>query len=525
MSSSNSTRALTLTHGSIEHVVPVPTAAYFPGSQLQDQFSKQLPPVSEGFVADNEPSSPAELLGKFLGYVASLVDPSTQGQFDDVLRISLAEFETSYLQGNDVHTLAAKLLADEDIYPTSLEKVKDLIKNYFDARVAAQKPFGKSDSALFKSAANKQSQLVAIFGGQGNTDDYFEELRELYHTYHSIISDVVEAAAAKLAELVKSTDDTEKVYTQGFDVLQWLQHPEKTPDNTYLLSIPISCPLIGVIQLVHYAVTARVLGLTPGELRSHLAGATGHSQGLATAVAIAEADTWESFNVSLSKTITILFFIGVRCYQAYPNTSLPPSMLEDSAENGEGTPSPMLSISNLTKEQVQTYIDQTNAHLPTEKHIVISLINGARNLVVTGPPQSLYGLNLTLRKAKAPAGLDQARIPHSERKLKFFNRFLPIASPFHSHLLEPANEFIKQDLLDAGVEFKQADLKIPVYDTFDGKDLRAYQGSVAERITLCITKLPVNWETTTQFKATHILDFGPGGSSGLGVLTLSLIHI
>ena len=519
MSSSNSTRALTLTHGSIEHVVPVPTAAYFPGSQLQDQFSKQLPPVSEGFVADNEPSSPAELLGKFLGYVASLVDPSTQGQFDDVLRISLAEFETSYLQGNDVHTLAAKLLADEDIYPTSLEKVKDLIKNYFDARVAAQKPFGKSDSALFKSAANKQSQLVAIFGGQGNTDDYFEELRELYHTYHSIISDVVEAAAAKLAELVKSTDDTEKVYTQGFDVLQWLQHPEKTPDNTYLLSIPISCPLIGVIQLVHYAVTARVLGLTPGELRSHLAGATGHSQGLATAVAIAEADTWESFNVSLSKTITILFFIGVRCYQAYPNTSLPPSMLEDSAENGEGTPSPMLSISNLTKEQVQTYIDQTNAHLPTEKHIVISLINGARNLVVTGPPQSLYGLNLTLRKAKAPAGLDQARIPHSERKLKFFNRFLPIASPFHSHLLEPANEFIKQDLLDAGVEFKQADLKIPVYDTFDGKDLRAYQGSVAERITLCITKLPVNWETTTQFKATHILDFGPGGSSGLGVLT------
>lgn len=519
MSSSNSTRALNLSHGSIEHVLPVPTAIYFQGSQLQDQFSKQLPAASEGFVADNEPSSPAELLAKFLGYVASLVDPSTQGQFDDVLKISLAEFETSYLQGNDVHTLAAKLLADEDVYPTTLDKVKELIKNYFNARVAAQKPFTRSDSALIKSAAKKDSQLVAIFGGQGNTDDYFEELRELYQTYHSIISDVVETAASKLAELVRSTDDTEKVYTQGFDVLQWLQHPEKTPDNTYLLSIPISCPLIGVIQLVHYAVTARVLGLTPGQLREHLVGATGHSQGLATAVAIAEADSWESFEESLNKTITLLFFIGVRCYQAYPNTSLPPSMLEDSAENGEGTPSPMLSISNLTKDQVQKYVDQTNAHLPTEKHIVISLVNGARNLVVTGPPQSLYGLNLTLRKAKAPAGLDQARIPHSERKLKFFNRFLPIASPFHSHLLEPANEFIKQDLKDAGLEFKASDLKIPVYDTFDGKDLRSYSGSIAERITLCITKLPVNWELTTRFHATHILDFGPGGSSGLGVLT------
>ncbi|SCU97468.1 LAFA_0G11584g1_1 [Lachancea sp. 'fantastica'] len=518
-SASSSTRALTLAHGSIEHVLPVPTASFFQGSQLQDQFSKQLPAATEGFISDDEPSSPAELLGQFLGYVATLVDPSTKGQFDDVLAFALTEFESSYLQGNDIHALAAKLLADEDVYPTTLDKVKTLIKNYFDARIAAQRPFSKSDSALFKSASAKESQLVAIFGGQGNTDDYFEELRELYHTYHSIISDVIESAASKLAELVRSTDDTEKVYTQGFDVLQWLQNPETTPDNAYLLSIPISCPLIGVIQLVHYAVTARVLGFTPGELRSHLVGGTGHSQGLATAVAIAEADSWDSFFKSLNKTITLLFSIGVRCYQAYPNTSMSPSMLEDSAENGEGTPSPMLSISNLTKDQVQKYVDQTNAHLPSEKHIVISLVNGARNLVVTGPPQSLYGLNLTLRKAKAPAGLDQARIPHSERKLKFFNRFLPIASPFHSHLLEPANAFIKQDLEDAGLEYNAADLKIPVYDTFDGKDLRDFSGSIAERITLCITKLPVNWELTTQFKASHILDFGPGGSSGLGVLT------
>ncbi|SCW01843.1 LAFE_0E08482g1_1 [Lachancea fermentati] len=523
---SSSTRPLTLSHGALEHVLAVPTSSFFPASQLQDQFSRQLPAVSEGFASDDEPSSPAELLAKFLGYVASLVDPDTKGQFEDVLKLSLTEFETDYLQGNDVHTLAAKLLSDDEVYPTTLEKVKELIKNYLDARIkyfyitqSSQGPFPKSNSALFKSAAAKEAQLVAIFGGQGNTDDYFEELRELYQTYYSVISDVVKAAADKLAELVRSTDDTEKVYTEGFDLIEWLERPEKTPDNAYLLSIPISCPLIGVIQLVHYAVTARLLGFTPGELRSHLVGATGHSQGLATAVAIAEADSWESFFESLNKTVALLFFIGVRCYQVYPNTSLPPSMLEDSEENGEGVPSPMLSISNLTKDRLQSFIDQTNAHLPAEKHIVISLINGARNLVATGPPQSLYGLNLTLRRAKAPAGLDQARIPYSERKLKFSNRFLPIASPFHSHLLEPANKFILQDLKDAGVEFKQSDLKVPIYDTFDGKDLRDYQGSIAERITYCITRLPVNWETTTKFNATHILDFGPGGSSGLGVLT------
>ncbi|KAL2710457.1 Fatty acid synthase subunit beta [Kluyveromyces marxianus] len=515
---SSSARPLSLSHGSIEHVLSIPTTSFFTASQLQDQFHRQLPEVTEGFASDDEPTSPAELLAKFLGYVSSLVDVTTKGQFDDVLEIALSDFETNYLQGNDIHTLASRLLQSEDS-TTTLEKVKELIKNYYNARVTAKKPFSKTDSALFKAVASGDAKLVSIFGGQGNTDDYFEELRELYQTYNCLISDVIKAAANTLGELVTRTDDTEKLYTQGFDILTWLEQPQKTPETEYLLSIPISCPLIGVIQFVHYALTARILNFTPGQLRDSLVGATGHSQGLATAVAIAEADSWESYFKAMEKTIKLLFFIGVRCYQVYPKTSLPPSMLEDSVENGEGVPTPMLSISNLTKDQVQNYVDQTNAHLPESKHIVISLVNGARNLVVSGPPQSLYGLNLTLRKAKAPAGLDQARIPFSERKLKFSNRFLPIVSPFHSHLLEPANALIEHDLAAAGVEFKASDLKIPVYDTFNGKDLRESKESIAQRVTYCITSLPVNWEETTKFQATHILDFGPGGASGLGVLT------
>lgn len=515
---SSSTRPLTIAHGAIEHVLSIPTAFFFSASQLQDQFHKELPEVTEGFASDDEPTSSAELLAKFLGYVSSLVDPTTKGQFDDVLATALNDFEVNYLQGNEVHTLASKLLQVEE-NATTLEKVKELIKNYYNAKVVAKQPTTNTESALFKGVDAGDAKIVSIFGGQGNTDDYFEELRELYQTYNSLISDVIKSAAETLAELTTTTIDADKVYTQGFDILTWLEQPQKTPETDYLLSIPISCPLIGVIQFAHYALTARILNFTPGELRSKLIGATGHSQGLATAVAIAEADSWDSFFTSMNKTISLLFFIGVRCYQAYPKTSLPPSMLEDSVENGEGVPTPMLSISNLSKEQVQEYVDNTNAHLPESKHIVISLVNGARNLVVSGPPQSLYGLNLALRKAKAPSGLDQARVPYSERKLKFSNRFLPIASPFHSHLLEPANALIQQDLASAGIEFKPSDLKIPIYDTFDGSDLRKSGKSVADRITYCITSLPVNWETSTQFKATHILDFGPGGASGLGVLT------
>lgn len=514
----SSLRPLTLSHGSIEYTLLVPTNLLFVASELKEQFQKQLPEVTEGFAGEDEPSSPTELLAGFLGYIAGLIDPNVSGQFDQVLALVLSEFEATYLNGNDVHTVASGLLTSEE-YPTTLEKAKVVVKHYFAARLASNKPFKKYDSALFRSVLNSEAKLVAIFGGQGNTEDYFEELRELYNIYGGLVADIIKAAADKLNDLVRATPDTEKIYTQGSDLITWLQNPEKTPSSEYLLSIPVSCPLICVIQLAHYAITARVLGMTPGELRSYFSGATGHSQGLTIALAIAEADSWESFIESLNKSIAFMFYIGVRCYQVYPNTALPPSILEDSIENGEGNPYPMLSVRDLTKEQVQDFVDQTNAHLPKEKHIAISLVNGARNLVVSGPPQSLYGFNLTLRKAKAPAGLDQARIPYSERKLKFSNRFLPITSPFHCHLLADAFDLVEEDLQREGLEFKQSDLKIPVYDTFDGTDLRDFKGSVINRLNLLITKLPVNWELATQFEATHLVDFGPGGASGLGVLT------
>ena len=75
-------------------------------------------------------------------------------------------------------------------------------------------------------------------------------------------------------------------------------------------------------------------------------------------------------------------------------------------------------------------------------------------MVVTGPPISLYGLNLQLRKVKAPTGLDQTRIPFTERKVRFVNRFLPITAPFHSKYLADATEHIDEDLKDIKIDSK-----------------------------------------------------------------------
>ncbi|PWW78691.1 hypothetical protein C7212DRAFT_350108 [Tuber magnatum] len=106
----------------------------------------------------------------------------------------------------------------------------------------------------------------------------------------------------------------------------------------------------------------------------------------------------------------------------------------------------------------------------------ISLINVVGNVVATGPPQSLYSLNL-----------NQNRVPFAEREVHFTNRFLPISAP----------------------GLTSQNLTIPVFHTSTGQDLR--DGSGNESIISAL----VNMIT----QATHILDFSPGGIFGLGVLS------
>ncbi|GMM38923.1 tetrafunctional fatty acid synthase subunit [Saccharomycopsis crataegensis] len=516
--SSPSIRPFDLTHGSIETSFLIPTTAYFSATQLKEQFIKSLPQATENFADENEPSTSAELLGKFLGFAADLVDPNVTGLFDDVLKLAVNEFETNYLNNSskDIHSLATDLLADPENSTTTLPKVKNLVKNYIKAKYILNSPFRKSVSALYQ---NDKVKMVAIFGGQGR-NDYFEELKEIYDIYHPLIADLVKTISEKLNNLLSITPNSKNSFSEGFDLLGWLNNPDSIPDEDYLLSANVSCPLICVIQILHFAITAKILGLTPGELKDHFKGSTGHSQGVVTAIAISASTSWTSFIENSLKAISALFFIGLRCSEVYPNYSLPPSIFQDSIENNEGKPSPMLSIRDLSRKQVEEFIAATNSHLPADKHVVVSLVNGARNLVVSGPPQSLYGLNLALRKAKAPSGLEQSRIPHSERKLQFSNRFLSITTPFHSHLLDNANKLILEDMKKNNIDFLSSDLKIPVIDTYTGDDLREIQGSVMERAIYLITNLPVHWEAACdKIKATHILDFGPGGASGIGALT------
>lgn len=183
---------------------------------------------------------------------------------------------------------------------------------------------------------------------------------------------------------------------------------------------------------------------------------------------IASSATEDEFVRNAEKALGLLFWIGTRAQQVFPPTTLNPTILEDSISSNEGNPTPMLAITGLREDQVLKHLDATNAHLAPDRQIKVTLFNGPRSFVCTGPPQSLYGLNRSLRKLKAPTGLEQSRVPYSQRKLKFSSRFLPITAPFHSTYLESAVTIIQDDIKRENLRFDAKDLVIPVFATDSG---------------------------------------------------------
>lgn len=510
--SGSSLRPLVLSHGSLEHSFLIPTSLHYNASQLRENFTSTLPTPTDELAQDDEPSSVPELVARYLGFIAKQLEQGEDPDFfEEVLNHTMNEFERAFLRGNEVHALAASL-------PGIAEKKLITVASYYAARGALDRPIKTHTSALFREADDDNAKIYTIFGGQGNIEEYFDELREVWNTYPSLVEDFIAVLAGQLLTLSRKPE-AEKLYPKGLDVMRWLRNKDSQPDIDYLVSAPVSFPLIGLTQLAHYMVLCKVMGTDPGTTREHFKGTTGHSQGIITAAAVAAADSWTGFDQRAAEAINMLFWIGARSQQAYPRTSLAPSTLQDSIDNGEGVPTPMLSVRDLPMSAVQGHIDATNKFLPADRHIGISLINSGRNFVIAGPPISLYGLNVRLRKVKAPTGLDQTRIPHTERKIRFAHRFLPITAPFHSPYLAGTKDSILDDLKH--IKISSSDLGIAVYNTHTGEDLRTGQSdNIVPELVQMITGDQVDWPRATKFPgATHLLDFGPGGISGIGVLT------
>ncbi|KAI1137229.1 fatty acid synthase beta subunit [Hypoxylon sp. FL0543] len=504
---------LTLINKALEHTFVIPTFLYANAIQLRDRFLKTLINAKGKGNESESPSFLIELVSKFLGFIAKEIETDVDPSFDrEVLNFVLQSFELEILQGEEVHAFVAML-------PDDIDKLM-VIGSYYLAVGAVRPTTGMPDSALMRAALKGTARVYAVFGGQGNTKTYLDELRDVYETYPSLTRRFLLPAARYLERLSRDAKASH-AFAYGLDIMRWLEQPDSQPDLDYLVSAPVSFPLIGLLQILHYIVTTSALGTHPGGMRNRLSGTTGHSQGIILAAIISASADWQSFEAQGKKALTILFWIGVRSQEAYPLPSIAPSALEDSIANGEGEPTAALSIRGMDHDALERYIAHVNRALPEDRQLVVALVNGAKNFVVAGPPMALYGLNVQLRKVKAAENTDEARIPFSQRKLHITNKFLPITAPFHSPYLRSAVEILREDLRETKIS--PSELAIPVYSTFSGKDIRSElqeKDDIVPSLVRMICQDPVHWDKAIAMAdATHILDFGPGRSAGVAGLT------
>lgn len=504
---------LILISKNLEHTFIMPTFLYANAAQLRDRFLKTLRNSKEQDDERNNPSSTIELVSKFLCFIARVIDSQlTSGLDKEVLKFVLQSFEREILHNEEVHAFVATLPDDIDKHM--------VIRSYYRAAGAVRRPTGAPESALMRAALKGTARVYAAFGGQGNTKTYLDELRDVYDTYPSLTKRFL-IPAARYLERLSSDARASQAFVHGLDIMRWLDQPDSQPDYDYLVSAPVSFPLIGLLQILHYIVTTSALGTHPGGMRNRLSGTTGHSQGIIIAAIISASTDWESFEIQGKKALTILFWIGVRSQEAYPLPSIAPSALEDSIAHGEGEPTAALSIRGTSREVLEKNIVNVNRALSEDRKIVVALVNGAKNFVVAGPPMALYGLNVQLRKLKANENADESRVPFSQRKLHITNRFLPITAPFHSPYLSSAIEALREDLRETKIS--PSELAIPVYSTFSGRDIRTKlqeKDDIVPSLVQMICQDPVHWDKAIAMPdATHILDFGPGRSAGVAGLT------
>ncbi|KAF5337910.1 hypothetical protein D9758_013124 [Tetrapyrgos nigripes] len=517
-------RPIIVSLGKIRVSIPVSTNTdeWISAEVIKDEFTHQqslADAVDNTVDLENEAEATIELTARFLGFVAERIYEESESI---VARTSLLlnvfkHFTSAYLFEQDIHSLTASFdIAVRKVVLTSYYRALAYLRERHVENIPES-----PKSALLASAAAGNASIYALFGGQGTNEVYFDELQALYDIYRPFIEPFISIVSSDILAPLAAEKEHTTFYTYGMDVASWLSGDSPVPSTPYLASIPLSMPLMGLTQLVQYLVACHVTGLTPGALSKRITGATGHSQGLVSAIAISASTSFENFLENSKKALKWLFFCGYRGQEAFPVVSLEPAIVQDSVEGGEGTPSPMLSVTGLSFKELEPHIKKTNKHLPENSQLFVSLNNGPRAFVVTGPARALHGLVINLRKVRAPNGAEQNKIPFSQRKPVFSVRFLVVNVPYHSDYLRTATDKLLNEDLKGEELWKSSDLKIPVFNTEDGSDMKKLSTSITRSLCDQIFTSPIHWTRATNFSdsATHAIDFGPGGLSGIGPLT------
>ncbi|KAJ2052477.1 fatty acid synthase alpha subunit Lsd1, partial [Coemansia sp. S16] len=463
-----------------------------------------LQDLAHTFSADStELSSAIELHAAFIQHCVR------QGSFDAARAVFEAFCQTYGTAESDIHVI---------IQAHGLDKpaAQRVLRGYFSAWPAADS-HSKSAAPLPALFSSDSVSMMALFGGQRGFGSTMDEAVWLFDVYCPLLSDFV----SHMSDFMQRESQDKRVsfvYSKGLNVFAWLTTPDTMPDAPYLASTPVALPIVGLIQLMHVMVLYKTLGISPGELVKRFNVAVGHSQGIATAAAFSSLTDEQSFFDVGERVLGILMLAAAISQRKYPCSRLPVPPAQLAHQVADHDPRPTVSIQGLTKPALEELIVEFNSRQPLPaKHAFLAVTNTVDRFIVAGHINSAVGFVKFLRSESADPDKDQSRIPYSLRKPVISAQYTAITVPFHCPLLEPAADEAYAMAVEKGWVLCSEDMQIAVRAGDDGHDIRT-EADLTLYLLRSILVLPVNWLQATRYPGTtHIVDFGPGGSSGFGV--------
>ncbi|TGL61117.1 type I polyketide synthase [Leptospira sarikeiensis] len=366
--------------------------------------------------------------------------------------------------------------------------------NYSDGALSSEQT-----SPVFKYISSQVAKTFVVFGGQGI--DPIPELRSFYEEGHSNSEfwDIVFSSIDEVSEQIER-DRFHKYFPFGFQLREWLNQPESTPNHSVLKNCSYSIPLIFLAQ------ASSLFRIVKDEvnweiLLKETSGIFGHSQGVYAGLLLSSSSNKKSFLSNLSLILKNLIHLGIRAQEEFPILELDVSSKKYIKQ--DETPSPMAAIKSENDHLLLEELEKFNSGRTSEDMAYLGLKNGPKIRVICGSPETL----LEFRNF-----LSSTNFPNLESWV-----FLKISAPFHSPLLRRVPILLENDAKNIGFNPKPSDLRIPLYDTRDGRDLREESDLAVSLSRMAVAEL-LDWDVCLESLQKEegrilLLSFGPGSDA------------
>ena len=329
------------------------------------------------------------------------------------------------------------------------------------------------------------------FAGQGVK--YIDDLRRLYSQNPCVQPFIIDCIKEISIQAKKYDDSKTGFFHCGIDIETWINSPGETPDQGYLLSSPLSHPLIFLTQIANY-LSLILDGLDQDKLIRNTHSATGFSTGVVAAILVSLNLPVDALIKKAIKTQAMFFWQGIRTQQSMFRKNIHPVIDSGKLSTAEGSKSCMASINNIMRKQ----LDETIRLFSGQGTIHPSYEIFPGRWIVAGSPDHLEAFSRFLKG--------------KNEKCEW--RYIPSTIAAHSPYLDYALETSPVDAERIGLSFDAVDMKIPVLSNNDGIDLRESNAIIKDVMEAYFIRTAI-WKKQISplmppTSVKYVLDFGPG---------------